>query len=152
MGGGTVLDAAAVDDVADAGGRLLVTPHFDEAVVRQGVSRGMYCVPGVATPSEAFAALRAGAQALKMFPAEAMPPAVLRAWTSVLPHGVSVFPVGGITPERVADYLAAGARGFGLGSALYRPGMTPADVATRAQAFRNAVRSAGAEGQASPTA
>jgi 2-dehydro-3-deoxyphosphogalactonate aldolase len=97
-------------------------------------------VPGVATPTEAFGALAAGADALKMFPAEALPPAVVRAWRAVLPATAWLLPVGGITPERMAPYLAAGANGFGLGSALYRAGLTPEAVARRAETFATAYR------------
>jgi len=141
VGAGTVLDAGSVDAVAEAGGALIVTPHFDATLVQRATARGLCCVPGVATPSEAFAALAAGAHALKMFPAEMLPPPVVKAWTAVLPDGVRLLPVGGITPQRMASYLAAGAGGFGLGSALYKPGMGPADVASSAQEFRAALRS-----------
>jgi 2-dehydro-3-deoxyphosphogalactonate aldolase len=95
-------------------------------------------VPGVATPTEAFAALDAGADALKLFPAEALPPAVVKAWRAVLPNDVLLLPVGGIRPDSLAPYLAAGATGFGLGSALYQPGMTPAQVTATARAFADA--------------
>ena len=135
IGAGTVLDPAAVGGIAGAGGRLIVMPHADLAIVHAAKARGLLCVPGVATPSEAFAALAAGADALKMFPAEALPPAVVKAWRAVLPKEVWLLPVGGITPERMAPYLAAGANGFGLGSALYQPGLPPAKVAARAAAF-----------------
>jgi 2-dehydro-3-deoxyphosphogalactonate aldolase len=139
IGAGTVLDAAAVDGVAAAGGRLIVMPHFDPVLVRHAVAGGLCCVPGVATPSEAFAALAAGASALKMFPAEALPPPVVKAWRAVLPPALRLLPVGGITPGRMAAYLEAGASGFGLGSALYRPGMSASEVARNAQAFREAL-------------
>src|SRR5262249_56165998 len=101
------------------GGRLIVMPHGDTAIIREAKSQGLACVPGVATPTEGFAALAAGADGLKMFPAEAMPPAVVKAWRAVFPPDTLLMPVGGITPERMADYLAAGASGFGLGSALF---------------------------------
>src|SRR6185503_847563 len=107
---------------ADAGGRLLVMPHTDPAVIDRGKARGLTVMPGFATPSEAFAALGAGADALKLFPAEASPPAVLKAMKAVLPRSVPVLPVGGIVPESMAGYVTAGAAGFGLGSALYKPG------------------------------
>jgi 2-dehydro-3-deoxyphosphogalactonate aldolase len=135
IGAGTVLDPAEVGGIAGAGGRLIVMPHADLAIVHAAKARGLLCVPGVATPSEAFAALAAGADALKMFPAEALPPAVVKAWRAVLPKEVWLLPVGGITPERMAPYLAAGANGFGLGSALYQPGLPTAEVAARAEAF-----------------
>jgi 2-dehydro-3-deoxyphosphogalactonate aldolase len=138
IGAGTVLDPADVSRIAEAGGRLIVMPHADHAIIRAAKAQGLLCVPGVATPTEAFGALAAGADALKLFPAEAMPPAVVKAWRAVLPKEVWLLPVGGITPERMAPYLAAGADGFGLGSALYQPGLTPAAVATRAKAFAQA--------------
>jgi 2-dehydro-3-deoxyphosphogalactonate aldolase len=135
VGAGTVLDPADTLRIAEAGGRLVVTPHADLAIVRAAKAQGLLSVPGVATPTEAFGALAAGADALKMFPAEALPPAVVKAWRAVLPKHVRLLPVGGITPERMAPYLAAGADGFGLGSALYRPRLAPAEVAARAKAF-----------------
>jgi 2-dehydro-3-deoxyphosphogalactonate aldolase len=135
IGAGTVLDPTDALRIADAGGRLIVTPHADPAILRAAKAQGLLCVPGVATPTEAFGALAAGADALKMFPAEALPPSVVKAWRAVLPKDVRLLPVGGITPERMAPYLAAGANGFGLGSALYQPGLAPAEVAARAQAF-----------------
>jgi 2-dehydro-3-deoxyphosphogalactonate aldolase len=140
VGAGTVLDPADVDRIADAGGRLVVMPHADHAVIRTAKARGLWCIPGVATPTEAFGALSAGADALKMFPAEALPPTVVKAWRAVLPNQAWLLPVGGITPERMAPYLAAGADGFGLGSALYQRGRTPAETAARAGAFAAAYR------------
>jgi 2-dehydro-3-deoxyphosphogalactonate aldolase len=115
-------------------------PHGDPAIIRAAKAQGLFCMPGVATPTEAFAALQAGADALKLFPAEAMPPAVVKAWRAVLPKEVWLLPVGGITPEAMASYRAAGAAGFGLGSALYRSGMGATDVARSAQAFVRAWR------------
>jgi 2-dehydro-3-deoxyphosphogalactonate aldolase len=114
-------------------------PHADAAVVRAAKSAGLLAVPGFATPTEAFAMLAAGADALKLFPAEANPPAVLKAMRAVIPAEVPVLPVGGITPERMADYFTAGANGFGLGSALYKPGMSAAEVAANAEAFMAAL-------------
>ena len=140
VGAGTVTDPAQVADIAAAGGRLVVMPHSDPAVVRAAKAAGMACAPGVATPTEGFAALANGADALKLFPAEAMPPAVLKAWLSVFPKGTAVLPVGGITPDGMAGYVAAGAAGFGLGSALYKPGYDAAAVADRAAAFVTAWR------------
>ena len=140
IGAGTVLDPADVARIADAGGRLIVTPHAELRVVRAAKALGLLCVPGVATATEAFGALAAGADALKMFPAEALPPAVVRAWRAVLPKEAWLLPVGGITPELLAPYLAAGANGFGLGSALYRSGLSPEEVASRAEAFATAYR------------
>lgn len=140
VGAGTVTHAGQVDGIRQAGGRLVVMPHGDPAVVRAAKAAGMLCAPGVATPTEAFAALRNGADALKLFPAESLPPAVLKAWASVLPHGTRVLPVGGITPETMAPYLRAGAAGFGLGSALYKPGLDADAVGTNAAAFVEAWR------------
>jgi 2-dehydro-3-deoxyphosphogalactonate aldolase len=138
VGAGTVLHPDQALQVADAGGRLVVMPHGDPAVIRAASARGLLCVPGVATPTEAFAALDAGADALKLFPAEALPPRVVKAWRAVLPREVWLLPVGGITPASLAPYLAAGASGFGLGSALYRAGMSAAAVASAATAFAEA--------------
>ena len=138
VGAGTVTREADVVAVAGAGGRLVVMPHADTAVIRAAKAAGMVCAPGIATPTEGFAALAAGADALKLFPAELAPPPVLKAMTSVFPLGTRFLPVGGITPATMAPYLAAGASGFGLGSALYRPGMTAAEVAATAAAFTRA--------------
>lgn len=141
IGAGTVLDPADVKNVADAGGRLIVMPHADVNVIRAAKQAGLYCVPGVATPTEAFAALAAGADALKLFPAEQASPAVLKAWRAVLPKDLAVLPVGGIAPDNMGPWLAAGAGGFGIGSSLYAPGRPASDVATRARAFADAWRS-----------
>lgn len=141
IGAGTVLDPAHVNHVAEAGGRLIVMPHADVAVIRAAKQAGLYCVPGVATPTEAFAALGAGADALKLFPAEQASPAVLKAWRAVLPKDLAVLPVGGIAPDTMGPWLAAGANGFGIGSALYAPGRPASDVAARACAFADAWRS-----------
>ncbi len=141
IGAGTVLDAAQVHEVASVGGRLIVMPHAQPDVIRAAKLAGMYCVPGVATPTEAFAALGAGADALKLFPAEQIGPAALKAWLAVLPPGTAVLPVGGVSPDAMAPWLAAGAAGFGIGSALYAPGRTASDVALRARAFADAWQS-----------
>jgi 2-dehydro-3-deoxyphosphogalactonate aldolase len=135
IGAGTVLGADAVGDVQLAGGKLIVMPHADATVIRAAKAAGMACVPGAATPTEAFAALQAGADALKLFPAELVTPAVVKALRAVLPRDLRLLPVGGITPEAMADFRRAGASGFGLGSALYAPGMGAGDVAARARAF-----------------
>jgi 2-dehydro-3-deoxyphosphogalactonate aldolase len=150
VGAGTVLDPADVGRVAAAGGRLIVMPHADHAVIRAARALGLWCIPGVATPTEAFGALAAGADALKMFPAEALPPTVVKAWRAVLPEKAWLLPVGGITPERIAPYVAAGADGFGLGSALYQRGRTPAETAARAAAFATAYRDLNATDLARP--
>ena len=135
VGAGTVRTPAMVEAVATTGARLIVMPHADVAVIAAASRAGMLCVPGVATPTEAFAAIDAGAVALKLFPAEQIAPAVLKAWRSVLPGDVPLLPVGGIDPARMAAYVVAGAGGFGIGSALYAPGRSAADVAQRARAF-----------------
>jgi 2-dehydro-3-deoxyphosphogalactonate aldolase len=137
VGAGTVVDVADVARVRDAGGRLIVMPHADVAVVREAKRHGMICLPGVATPTEAFAALAAGADGLKLFPAEAMVPAALRAWRAVLPAGTRVFAVGGIRPDNMAPWWAEGATGFGTGSNLYKPGADPSQVRTVAAAYRS---------------
>ena len=140
VGAGTAL---AVDDVARvkaAGGRLIVMPHADVAIIRAAREEGMICVPGVATPTEAFAALAAGADGLKLFPADQLPPAALKAWRAVLPAEALVFAVGGIKPETMAPYWAAGANGFGTGSNLYRPGVPANEVRAVAAAYAAAFR------------
>lgn len=139
VGAGTVLSPQAVREVADAGGRLIVMPHADTRVIRAAKDAGLLAVPGFATPTEAFAALDAGADALKLFPAEAAPPTVLKAMRAVLPKAVPILPVGGIGPETMAGYWQAGAAGFGLGSALYKPGDSPATVRDKAVTFRQAL-------------
>ena len=138
VGAGTVMTPANVAAVADAGGRLIVMPHADATVIRAAKAEGLLCVPGVATPTEAFAALDAGADALKLFPAEQTTPAVLKAWRAVLPREVPVMPVGGISPDNMAPWVAAGATGFGIGSALYAPGRSLDDTMQRARAFAQA--------------
>jgi 2-dehydro-3-deoxyphosphogalactonate aldolase len=139
IGAGTVLDPLDVGRVADAGGQIIVAPNTDPAVIRETVARGMVSAPGMFTPSEGFAALAAGAHALKLFPAEAAPPAVVKAMRAVLPARVPLLAVGGITPAAMGDYLAAGASGFGLGGAIYAPGRSAAEVQSRARAFVDAL-------------
>jgi 2-dehydro-3-deoxyphosphogalactonate aldolase len=138
IGAGTVTDTGQVDAVSAAGGRLIVSPHLDSRVVAHARDRGLRAVPGVFTPTEAFAALRAGAHALKFFPAETLLPAGLRAVLSVLPADTLAWPVGGITPESLAPWREAGANGFGIGSALFKPGIALDDLARRARAFVDA--------------
>ena len=138
LGAGTVLRPASCAEVATAGGQLVVMPHSDAAVIRAAKAAGLACAPGVATPTEAFAALAAGADVLKMFPAETLGPVGLKAWRAVLTRPIAIVPVGGILPESIASYRAAGASGFGLGSALYRAGDTPEQVAQQAKAFVDA--------------
>ena len=135
IGAGTVLSANQVRDVHAAGGRLIVSPHFDAEVVRCALSLGMVCLPGVMTATEAFAAVQAGAHGLKLFPAEMITPAAVKALRAVLPAETLLLPVGGITFNNLDDYLQAGANGFGMGTALYKPGMTAAAVAENAMKF-----------------
>ena len=135
IGAGTVLTVQEVHEVHAAGGQLVVSPCFDTAVVRAAVDRGMVCLPGVLSPTEAFAALRAGAHGLKLFPAEMTPPAVVKALRAVIPPQVPLLPVGGVTPENLRAYRAAGASGAGLGSALYRPGDDAHKVRAQARAL-----------------
>ena len=135
VGAGTVLNADQVAAVQDAGGTLIVAPNFDPAVVMAVSQRGLVAMPGIATPSEAFAAIAAGAAALKLFPAEAANPAALKAMRAVLPPATRVLPVGGITLDTMAAWHAAGADGFGIGSALYRPGAVAGEVGKRARQF-----------------
>ena len=140
VGAGTVLEPAGVDRVRDAGGRLVVMPHGDVEVVRRAKELGLFCTPGVATPTEGFAVLKAGADALKIFPAELIPPAVVKAWRAVLPKDAIVLPVGGIKPDTMKPYRDAGANGFGLGSALFTPAMDADEVGRNARAFAQAWR------------
>lgn len=140
IGAGTVTDPALIAPVVAAGGKLIVMPHADTAVIRAAKATGAWCTPGIATPTEGFAALAAGADALKLFPAELLGPSVVRALRSVFPAETAFLPVGGITPERLPPFIAAGAAGFGLGSALYRPGATPATVGANARRFVEAWR------------
>jgi 2-dehydro-3-deoxyphosphogalactonate aldolase len=143
IGAGTVLDPLEVARVAAAGGRLIVSPNTHLPVIEAAVAAGLVSSPGFFTPSEAFAALSAGAHALKFFPAEAATPAVVKAMKAVLPPAVPLLVVGGVSPDTVASWLAAGADGFGLGSGVYRPGQDPATVGRQAAAYVQAVRSAG---------
>lgn len=142
VGAGTVTSPSQADDVRQAGGELIIMPHSDPQVIHAARAAHLAVAPGVATATEAFAALAAGADALKVFPAELLGPAVIKAWRAVLPPGTALVPVGGITPEKLADFVAAGATGAGLGSALYRPGASASDVAARASAFVDAWRAA----------
>jgi 2-dehydro-3-deoxyphosphogalactonate aldolase len=140
VGAGTVTSADQVIEVGEIGGRLIVMPHADADVVRAAKAGGLYALPGFATPTEAFAMIAAGADGLKLFPAEANPPKVLKALRAVLRKEIPVLPVGSITPDNMAEYWAAGANGFGLGSALYKPGATPTVVAAAAAQFVAALR------------
>ena len=138
VGAGTVMSAAQVEEVAAAGGKLVVMPHADTTVIRAAKQAGLLCVPGVVTPTEAFSALAAGADGLKLFPADQVTTEGLKAWRAVLPRDVPVLPVGGIAPESMASWVAAGAQGFGIGSALYAPGIELSEVTRRAHAFAQA--------------
>lgn len=138
IGAGTVLDTAQVDAVGDTGATLIVSPHFDAAVVRRARERGMRTVPGVFTATEAFAAWRAGADALKIFPAEAMTHAGLTGLTTVLPPGLPLWPVGSIVPDNLGAWRKAGATGFGLGGGLFKPERSVVEIAARARAYVDA--------------
>ena len=135
VGAGTVLEPSQVRDVHAAGGRLVVAPNFDAEVVREAARLEMVCLPGVLTATEAFAALAAGASGLKLFPAEMITPAAVKALRAVLPADTLLFPVGGIHTGNMAAYRDAGANGFGIGSALFKPGASPAAVKTAALDF-----------------
>lgn len=140
IGAGTVLDAADVGRVVEAGGRLAVSPDCNPTTIAAAKAAGLIALPGILTPTEAFRALAAGADGLKLFPAEAASPAVLKAMRAVLPPGTAVLPVGGIGPDEIAPYWAAGAAGFGLGSSLYAPGRSVAEIRHRARAMVAAVQ------------
>jgi 2-dehydro-3-deoxyphosphogalactonate aldolase len=135
VGGGTMLRVADVDAVHAAGGRLFVSPNCNPAVIAHAVGLGMLAAPGVATPTEAFAALDAGAHALKLFPFETIGLGGLKALLSVLPAGTPLWPVGGVTPQSIGPGVIAGATGFGIGSQLFRPGVSLAALADAARAF-----------------
>ena len=135
VGAGTVLDPIDVGRVAEAGGRLIVSPNTDVAVIEATVSAGLASSPGYFTPSEAFVAIKAGADALKLFPAEGASPAVVKAQRAVLPKDVPLLVVGGITPASMGPWLDAGADGFGLGSGLYKPGQSAEQVGEQARAY-----------------
>ena len=135
IGAGTVLNPDDCAHIRQAGGELIVMPHGDAAVIRAAKQLGMASCPGVATPTEAYAALAAGADVLKMFPAEQLGPAVLKAWRAVMRPPIALVPVGGITPDNLSSYAQAGASGFGLGSALYKPGLSANEVGQNARAF-----------------
>ena len=142
VGAGTVLGADMVDEIEFCNGTLIVSPNFNEAVVRRTRAKGLVSIPGVATPSEAFAALAAGADALKLFPAEMIPPSAVKAMRAVLPRETRLIIVGGVTPQSMQDYLRAGADGFGIGSSLYKPGDSSDTVGRKAEDFAAAYRAA----------
>lgn len=142
VGAGTVLTAQDLDALQAAGGRLAVSPHVDAALVADSVARGLVALPGAMTPSEVFAAHRAGAAAVKIFPAATLGPGHVKALRAVLPPALPLLAVGGVSPANLADYLRAGCTGAGLGSELYRPGQAPETTAAHAAAFVAAYRSA----------
>jgi 2-dehydro-3-deoxyphosphogalactonate aldolase len=135
VGAGTVVDPADVARVRDAGGRIIVSPDTSTAVISAAASAGLVSSPGYFTPSEAFAAIRAGATVLKLFPAEAATPAVLRAQLAVLPKTIPILIVGGVKPDNMQPWLDAGATGFGLGGGLYQPGQSAAETLDKARAY-----------------
>ena len=141
-GAGTVLNEADVDAVADVGGRVIVTPNTDVAVIRRSLFRGLEPLPGFATPTEAFAAYAAGARRLKLFPAVTFGPGHIRQIKAVLPRDASVLAVGGVRPETMGEWTAAGVAGFGIGSELYKPGQSAAETAQKAAEVMAAVRAA----------
>ncbi len=143
VGAGTVLSVAQVEEVADVGGRIIVSPNMNLDVGRAAVARGLYWCPGVMTPTEAFAALDLGASVLKFFPAEMVPPPSISAVRAVLPKDAVIAAVGGITPTTMAPYHAAGVNGFGLGSALFKPEYSLAEIGRRARAFVDALENLG---------
>ncbi len=140
VGAGTVLEVADVARVQEAGGRIIVSPSTDTPVIAATAAANMVSSPGFFTPSEAFQALKAGAHALKLFPAEAASPAVVKAMRAVLPSQVPLLVVGGVRPDNMRAYLDAGATGFGLGSGVYKPGQSPAEVGAQARAYVEGVR------------
>ncbi|NUS99347.1 MAG: 2-dehydro-3-deoxy-6-phosphogalactonate aldolase [Sphingomonas sp.] len=140
VGAGTVLDPVDVSKVAQAGGRLVVSPNTNVAVIEATVAAGLVSSPGYFTPSEAFTAIRAGAHVIKLFPAEAASPAVVKSQKAVLPKDMPLIVVGGVTPESISSWKAGGADGFGLGGGLYRPGQDASETLERARAYVAAVR------------
>jgi len=135
VGGGTVLDPVQVGAIQATGGRLIVSPNTDVAVIAATAAAGLVSIPGYFTPSEAFTALKAGATALKLFPADATTPAVLKAQRAVIPADVPILPVGGVKPDNMQRWIEAGANGFGLGGGLYKAGQSAAETAEKARAY-----------------
>lgn len=140
VGAGTVIDPADVARVKDAGGRIIVSPNMSPAVIRATVQAGLVSSPGIFTPSEAFTALESGAHVIKLFPAEAASPKVVKSMRAVLPKDVILLVVGGVTPESVGGWLDAGADGFGLGGGLYKPGQSAEDTVRKARAYAEALK------------
>jgi 2-dehydro-3-deoxyphosphogalactonate aldolase len=139
IGAGTVLTESQVEQVAAVGGTMIISPNANTRVIAASAEAGLVSLPGVVTPTEAFAALEAGATALKLFPAEGSSPAILKAMRAVLPKELRLLPVGGIAPDNMGPWRGAGADGFGLGSALYKIGFSAAEVGERAKAFVSAL-------------
>jgi 2-dehydro-3-deoxyphosphogalactonate aldolase len=142
VGAGTVMSVEAAQGVHDVGGKLIVTPHADVKVTAKAKASKMFAVPGFFTPTEAFALLAAGADALKLFPAEAVAPNVLTAMRAVFPPETAVLAVGGVNAQTIAAWHKAGAAGYGVGSSIYKPGIAPADVRVKAKALVAALREA----------
>ncbi|WP_457093263.1 2-dehydro-3-deoxy-6-phosphogalactonate aldolase [Microvirga sp. P5_D2] len=140
IGAGTVLTTTQVLDVAATGAKVIISPNASLEVIKAARGAGMISLPGVATPTEAFAAIDAGATGIKAFPAEAIPPHVIKAWKAVLPSHIPVLAVGGVTPDNMAAYTAAGAAGFGIGSSLFKPGDDTSSVASKARLFCHVLR------------
>ncbi|MCH9644775.1 MAG: 2-dehydro-3-deoxy-6-phosphogalactonate aldolase [Gammaproteobacteria bacterium] len=140
IGAGTVTSVDMVNEVADVGGRVIVMPHTDVEVIREAKKRDLICLPGVCTPSDAFAAINAGADGLKIFPAELIAPKVLKSMCAVLPKEIPLLPTGGITAKTIPEYMWAGASGFGLGSVVYKPGDSVDVVKQKAQVIVAAFR------------
>jgi len=140
VGAGTVLNSDEVQQVSNAGGRLIVSPHADPAIVARTKALNLFAIPGFCSVTEAQSMIQCNADALKLFPAEGNPPETLKAIRAVLDQSIHILPVGGITPEKIAPYLKVGANGFGLGSALYRPGDKPNEVSSKARDFFNAMK------------
>ena len=139
VGAGTVLNTEQVKNVAAAGGRLIVSPNTNEGVIQSATALGMICIPGAATPSEVFTALEAGANGVKVFPAEMLSPTIIKSWRSVLPTSSIILPVGGISTDNMRDYWQAGANGFGIGGSLFQPGKSIEAISASAQEFVLAV-------------
>ena len=146
IGAGTVMTPEDVIDVRDAGGELIVMPHIDGDVIEEAKAENLVCIPGAATPSEGFAALSAGADALKLFPAEAIPPKIVKAWRAVFPAQTKLLAVGGISSANIAEYVAAGTSGFGIGSTIYAPGRAVADIKAAASELLQAYEAAKSAG------
>jgi 2-dehydro-3-deoxyphosphogalactonate aldolase len=143
VGAGTVLSEAEVDLVAESGGRIIVSPNMDPQVIRKTKARGLVSAPGIMTPSEAIAALAAGADVLKVFPGELFTLPIIRSMAAVLPKTSVIVLVGGVTPDTIGAFRGSPVAGFGVGSSIYTIGMSAADVKVRALKFTNAIRRAG---------